>query len=208
MGLDIGFDIYKKEKDKNGKITLVAQEFPENRKDDAWCCGRCDVTYSWGYGHSDGDFGNPDSPITKPTFDKELDGYKFEPGSGIYSTTVLKYVPFDDFKGNVTNAIEETEEEAFEVKRGLLKQINQNTQTISELRDLQRGCDEDNEFAFDKWTSEIKDLKDENAELHDTLSGYDEDDYDASHAKQVRKMLEYLEECQKDGYVCIPFFSD
>lgn len=208
MGLDIGFDIYKKEKGKDGKIALTRQEFPENRKDDAWCCGRCNVNYSWGYGHSEGEFGNPDSPVTEPTFDKELDGYRFDPEREGYRATVLKYVPFDDFKSQVNDAIEETEEQSLETKRGLLKQIDENTEEISELREWQRKCDESNEFAFDKWAERIKDLKGEIAELKDTLENYDEDDYDAGHAKLVKRMLEYLEECQKDGYVCIPFFSD
>lgn len=208
MGLDIGFDIYKKEKDKSGKIMLAEQEFPENRKADAWCCGRCEVNYSWGYGHSYGEFGNPDSPITKPTFDKELDGYRFKPEREECSPVVLKYVPFEEFKGNVTDAIEETEKQALESKHNLFSQINEKTTTISELRNLQKECDEDNEFAFNKWTEEIRELKDEIAELKDMLNNYDTDDYDASHAKRVKNMLKYLEECQKDGYVCIPFFSD
>lgn len=208
MGLDIGFDIYKKEKDKTGKITLIEKEFPENREDDAWCCGRCDVNYSWGYGHSYGEFGNADSPITKPTFDKELDGYKFEPEKEMYSTVVLKYIPFKEFKDNVTDAIEETEKQAFESKHNLFKQVTEKTKTISELRNLQKECDEDNEFAFNKWTEEIKDLKDEILELNEMIDNYDSEDYDASHAKRVKNMLKYLEECQKDGYVCIPFFSD
>lgn len=211
MGLDIGFDIYKKEKDKNGKIILVEKEFPENRKDDTWCCGRCEVNYSWGYGHSYGEFGNAESPITKPTFDKELDGYKFESereGTIIYSPVVLKYVPFKEFEDNVNDAIAETEKEAFESKRGLYNQINEKTKTISELRNLQKECDEDNEFAFNKWTEEIRDLKDEIAELTEMLDNYDTEDYDTSHAKRVKNMLKYLKECQEDGYVCIPYFSD
>lgn len=211
MGLDIGFDIYKKEKDKNGKLTLVEKEFPENRKDDTWCCGRCEVNYSWGYGHSYGELGNAESPNTRPTFDKELDGYRFEPkkeGNIVFSPTVLKYVPFEEFKGAVADAIGETEKEAFESKRSLLGQINEKTKTISELRNLQKECDEENEFAFNKWTEEIKELKGEIAELNEMLNNYDAEDYDVSHAKCVKNMLNYLEECQEDGYVCIPYFSD
>lgn len=208
MGLDIGFDIYKKEKDKTGKITLIEKEFPKNREDDAWCCGRCDVNYSWGYGHSYGEFGNADSPITKPTFDKELDGYRIEPEKETYSPVILKYVPFKEFKDNVTDAIEETEKQAFESKHGLLGQISEKTKTISELRNLQKECDEDSEFAFNKWGEEIKDLKDEIVELNEMIDNYDSEDYDMSHAKRVKNMLKYLEECQESGYVCIPFFSD
>lgn len=37
---------------------------------------------------------------------------------------------------------------------------------------------------------------------------YDEEDYDVSHALGLRRLLQYLEECQKEGYVCIPWFSD
>ena len=211
MGLYIGFSIYKKKKGEDGKITLTKQEFPKEHKDDVWCCGRCEVNYSWGYGYSCTCLEEGGFLITKPTFDEELDGYVLEPGekgTAAYSPITLKYVPFEKFKNNVSNAIEEVEEEVLKSKRGLCRQIKDKTKTIAELRSLQKDCTKENAFAFNKWTKEINQLKEAISELNDMLDNYDTDDYDATHAKQVKSMLEYLEKYQEDGYVCIPYYSN
>ena len=70
MGLEIGFDIYKKEKDDKGKPFLKKVEFPKEKEDDSWSCGRCEVNYSWGYG-----FRAENGKTIQVTFDKELDNY-------------------------------------------------------------------------------------------------------------------------------------
>ena len=67
MGLDLGFTIYKKERDNEGKLLLRKVEFPKDREDDAWSCGRCDVNYSWDFGGE-----QRNGKIIRPTFDEEL----------------------------------------------------------------------------------------------------------------------------------------
>lgn len=209
MGLDIGFDIYKKKKEKDGKIVLEKAKIPEEHEYDAWACGRCDVNYAWGYGHTCNYFEK--GPDVNPVFDKELDGYQFEPvkeGTIEYNPVKLKYIPYEEFKKNVMDAVEETEQNTFDTKKDLWNQIDEKTKTITELRELQKECTEDNEYAFEKWGEEIQQLKEDKAELKNMLDHYDEEDYDASHAKRIRAMIKYMEECQKDGYVCVPFYSD
>lgn len=207
MGLEIGFDIYKKEKDDKGKPFLKKVEFPKEKEDDSWSCGRCEVNYSWGYG-----FRAENGKITQVTFDKELDNYampqtKKEEEYG-FSPVVLHYIPYEEYKENVERSIDETIKEGFDAKRSLLSQIYDNNKEIAELRELQRKCSSDNEFAFDKWTEEIKDLKRENISLQNEIDHYDEEDYDVSHANRLRGLLQYLEECQKEGYTCIPWYSN
>ena len=207
MGLEIGFDIYKKEKDDKGKPFLKKVEFPKEKEDDSWSCGRCEVNYSWGYGYKANI-----KEINQVTFDKELDNYAMpqtkEAEEYGFTPVVLHYVPYDEYKKHVEDSIDETIKEGFDAKRFLLSQIYDNNKEIAELRELQKKCSSDNEFAFDKWTEEIKDLKRENINFQNEIDHYDEEDYDVSHANRLRRLLQYLEECQKEGYTCIPWYSD
>lgn len=207
MGLEIGFDIYKKEKNNKGKLSLKKVDFPKDREDDSWSCGRCEVNYSWGYGYK-----ASIEEINQVTFDKELDNYampqtKEEKEYG-YTPVILHYVPYEEYKKNVEEAIDETIKEGFNAKQSLSSQIYENKKSIAELRELQKKCDSLNEFAFDKWTEEIKELKRENIDFQDEIDHYDEEDYDVSHANRLKKLLQYLDECQKEGYTCIPWYSD
>lgn len=207
MGLDIGFSIYKKKKDDKGKLFLEKVDFPKEKEDNSWSCGRCEVNYSWGYGYE-----WENGKITQVTFDKELDNYvvpqtEEEKKSECWPVT-LHYIPFEEYKKHVEDAINEEIENGASTKRSLLSRIFANKETIKELRECQKECESDNEFAFNKWSEEIKELKDENSELKENIDHYDEEDYDVSHALGLRRLLQYLEECQKEGYVCIPWFSD
>lgn len=206
MGLEIGFNIYKKEKDDKGKLFLKKVDFPEEKEDDTRSCGWCGVNYSWGYG-----FKKEAGKIIQVTFDKELDNYAMpqtkEKEECGYTPVVLHYIPYEEYKENVELSIDETTKEGFETKRSFLSRIFENNKTIAELRELQRKCNSNNEFAFDKWTEEIKDLKRENADFQADLDHYDEEDFDVSHANTLKKILQYLEECQDEGYICIPWYS-
>lgn len=206
MGLEIGFSIYKKEKDNEGKLFLKKVDFPKEKEDDSWSCGRCEVNYSWGYGCKE-----ETGEITRVTFDKELDNYvipqtKEEKEHGYYPV-ILHYIPYEEYKGKVKEAIDNVNKEILEAKHSFFSKILANKKAITELRELQKSCGADNEFAFDKWTKEIKELRQDNLYLQSNIDRYEEEDYDASHAKRLEKLLQYLEECQKEGYVCIPWYS-
>lgn len=207
MGLDIGFYIYKKTKNEKGEIALEEEEFPEDKENETWSCGRCEVNYAWGYGYS-----YTEDLVTRVTFDEELGGYKLpqtedEKKYG-YSPIILKYVPFNKFKEEVSDAINEAYNEGFSAKRNMYQQIMENDKTIKELRELQKECTEKNKYAFDRWEDRIQELKSDNVELNNDINTYDEDDYDVSHAKHLDRILKYLEECQDKGYVCIPWYSN
>ena len=207
MGLDLGFTIYKKERDNEGKLLLRKVEFPKDREDDAWSCGRCDVNYSWDFGGE-----QRNGKIIRPTFDEELNNYTMPQTEeakkcGFWPET-LRYVPFEEFKEHVEAAINETIEEGLDTVRSLRSQIAENEEEIKELRQLQKECKPDNEFAFNKWAEEISELKRQNSNLAFDIDSFEEEDYDNSKARSLRTVLQYLEECQEEGYVCIPWFSD
>lgn len=206
MGLEIGFNIYKKEKDDKGKLTLKKVDFPEGREDDSWSCGRCDVNNSWAYGYSE----KPEK-ITRVTFDQDLDNYEFplskkEEEEG-YSHISLGYMPYKEFKKNVMDAINEAFKEGEGTKKYLSSMIFENIKTIKELRDLQMKCTSSNEFAFYKWSEEIEKLKEENRDFQSDIDNYDNENYDMIHAIKLKKILQYLERCQEEGYTCIPWYS-
>ena len=145
MGLEIGFDIYKKEKDDKGKPFLKKVEFPKEKEDDSWSCGRCEVNYSWGYGYKANI-----KEINQVTFDKELDNYAMpqtkEAEEYGFTPVVLHYVPYDEYKKHVEDSIDETIKEGFDAKRSLLSQIYENKKEIAEHRELQRKCRKENKI--------------------------------------------------------------
>lgn len=206
MGLEIGFNIYKKGKDDKGKLILKKVDFPEGREDDSWSCGRCDVNESWRYG-----YGEKSGKIIRVTFDQDLDNYEFplskkEEKEG-YSPISLGYMPYKEFKKNVMDAVNEAFKEGEETKKYLSSMIFENIKTIKELRDLQMKCTSSNEFAFYKWSEEIEKLKEENRDFQSDIDNYEKENYDMIHAIKLKKILQYLERCQEEGYTCIPWYS-
>lgn len=198
MGLEIGFNIYKKEK-KDGKIALTKQDLTDKEFGESYSCGRCEVNYSWGDYFECG----KETTVT-PTFDEELDGYDL---SGTDDHAVLKYVPYQEFKGKVAAAIKEARNSAYETKREYLQRINEYKADIKELRELQKSCSESQEYAFNRWEDQIGEKKDMIHELEEALRTFDEDDYDMSHARYAEDLLKFMEEKMEEGFVAIPYYS-
>ena len=198
MGLEIGFNIYKKEK-KDGKIILTEQKLTDKEFGKSYSCGRCNVNYSWG------EYFECSKDVTvTPTFDEELDGYKLSEDG--YSA-VLKYVPYKDFKDAIVKAINEERDSAYETKRQYYKRINEYKTEIQELRELQKSCTESQEYAFNRWEDQIGEKKDMVNELEEALRTFDEDDYDMSHANYAEDLLKFMEEKMDEGFVTIPYYS-
>lgn len=195
MGLDIGFNLYEKKPfDEKGELVNV-----ENI-DTPYVSGRTDVTYSWGKHFKF----NHESTET-PVFQKGLDGKedKLEEFSIKY-----RFLPFEDFKQTVTDAINETIEDCGKEKIDLLKQIKFYTQEIKELRDLQKDCSENQKYAFDRWEEDIRDYKKCVEDITDSYKTFDEEDYNYTHALWVKSLLEEMEKyLNEDKYYIIPYFS-
>lgn len=191
MGQEIGFNIYKKDEfEKNKKLVEVENiELP-------FVCGRTDSTNSWGEL-----FSFTGKETVTPVFQKELDGFKDEYGT-------YKLVDFEDFKKCVLDAVQADLDDSFKSKCSIYKRINEMKEEISELRELQRDCTEDQSYAFDRWNEEINTLKDAISESEDYVKDFDVEDYTASHAKYTKDLLASMEKyLEKDEYLVVPFYS-
>ena len=203
MGLEAGFDIYKKKKGGDGKVVLEKQEFPKGSDDRVtYSCGRYPVNYAWGTGASESSEGS-----VQATFDKELDGYVLVNNEAAGYKSVLKYIPLEDFEARVTEEIENARKETNEAKTALWKSIQSDDDYIRELRALQKSCKPENEFAFDKWGDDIRERKQEKAEKQERLENWNDEDPDTCAWMRASDMLKYMKELMKDGYTAIPYCS-
>ncbi len=195
MGQYIGFTLYeKKPLDEENKL-VKAKADP-----DLYICGRCDVTSSWGE-YFDITF----EKYTTPVFQKELADkvQTLEEYSERY-----KYIPFEDFKQTVMDAVEEEYATTDNYLQSLLRDNYKAEKEIKNLRELQKSCTEDQAYAFKEWGYEIKKLKDEIDANNYTLEHYKKEDYDYTHAQEVEKLINALEKYLKeDKYYVIPYSS-
>lgn len=193
MGLDIGFTLYEKKPfDEEGKLVRADIDI-----DDNWLCGWGKPNESWG---SLFEFGEQ---YIVPVFQKELADkeFKLEEFSEKY-----RLVDFDEFADYVREACADEYREASERRNEVYKEIAEANESIEELRELQKGCTEDNAFAFERWGHEISELKDRIKFLDERLK---ENDFgDENQAKSVNALLESMEKYLKeDKYYVIPYFS-
>ncbi len=198
MGLDIGYTLYEKEPfDKEGKLVrAIIDQFDDSR----WACGRCEVNDSWG------DLFHFDREKTiVPVFQKEL-ADKVQ-NLEEYSEEYRLYT-FDEFKKHVLEAVQEVYENSLEIKRDICHRIKKNKDSIKELRDLQKSCTEDEQYAFEKWGEEIDSLKEDIDEDENYFDTFDEEDYDFTHAKRIEELVRKMgEDLEEDKYYIIPYFS-
>lgn len=197
MSLDIGFKLYEK-KPFDEKGELVAVDFkPASEKETDWVCGRTDATNSWG-----SLFSFKEGEGTVPVFQKPLDGKEDECGNK------CKFADFADFKDTVSAAIKSDRDEVRELHRSYFKEIAARKDEIAELRELQKGCSAENEYAFDRWTDKIKELKSEIRSYEEEIKSLYDDDYTWLHAESVENLLNTMESLiEKDEYYVVPYFS-
>lgn len=194
MGLEIGFNLYKKAP-FDEKLERVDSGIDTN-----WVCGRTKSTGSWGELFK---FNAKDS--VTPVFQKELDEYVYT--SEDYTEKYM-YTDFDDFKSAVMDAVNSDLDECHQTKQSMYKQVKDLREKIVELRDLQKSCTEDNSYAFDRWEEQIQDYADSIRSLQDDLSDFEDDDYQYGHAIAVKELLEEMEKyVKKDEYYVVPYFS-
>lgn len=217
MGLDIGFNVYKKGLDeKTKKIKLIQEKLTEKQEDETWACGRCAATNAWSYGFTFSGFtqeGSGDNIDTVPTFDKELDGW-LSPKTEYGYQYRLKYMPFENYKKWVMDVVQEEYDNHDRAKEAAFRRIHDNDMDIKHYEELQLKCTEDNEFAFDKWQEKIDELRESNKEEWDFIHDDDPDkedkeiyNYGYFHARSVEGLIKKMEEYQKQGFVTIPYYS-
>lgn len=192
MGLDIGFNLYRKEKGKFVPIEL---------NDKNWVCGRCDATYAWDYGfdltHNDYDV----VPVFNAAYDNEQ----------LNETTKMKYIPFKNFFEVVNDRLKAVYEERSQCYSNMQERVNRLYDEIKELRKLQKSCTADNAYAFDRWEERIREIKADIDASEDELATFHQDDYDYCRFVAVRDMLikmrEYVSGEEDNEYIVVPFFS-
>lgn len=212
--LEIGFDVYNKTQEKNGQYKLNKVELSTDEERNTFSDGRCPVNEAWGrYFHFKPYSGETDKDDldVKPVFDKDFDGQVITekgplPDWPDYQFK-YKYRSFNDWKAPIEEKIKESEEDVKYTKEQLTTRMAQDAKEILELRELQKGCTKEQEFAFDKWEKRINVLKDDQAELQAQLETVYEDDYDYCKAKIVTELLAKREEYRKAGYVVVPYYS-
>ena len=193
MGLDIGFTLYEKKPfDEEGKLVRAPIDI-----DDNWLCGWGKPNESWGSLFGFGE------QYDVPVFQKELADkeFKLEEFSEKY-----RLVDFDEFAAYVHEACTDEYHEADAEKDRLHSNRAECQKTIKELRELQKGCTEENEYAFNRWNDEISANKERIERIDALLS---ENDFgDERQAKSVNKLLESMEKYLKENkYYVIPYFS-
>ncbi len=198
MGLEIGFNLYKKGPlDEKGEF--VEAEVPGISN---WACGWSTPTEAWGRLFS---FGENSSTV--PVFQEGLAKIRKQVLEEYEEE--YKLVDFEDFAFPVTEAIHEVTEEANEMRSKNIKEAERVRKDIADLRELQRGCAaEDNEYAFERWGEEIRYLKERLEYLEESISEDANDCYEVSRARRVAELLKEMERfVDADEYYVIPFFS-
>lgn len=194
MGLDIGFNLYEKKPfDEKGEFVLPDLTTP-------WVCGRTNSTNSWGELFK---FGRDDSEV--PVFQKELDGK-----SRTFDSFTEKYVftDFENFKSTVMSSVDDDLAECHATKQAMHRRINELREKISELRELQKTCTEENGYAFDRWEEHIRGYTENIHNLQEDLTDFEDNDYEYCHAIAVRELLADMERYIKENkYYVIPIFS-
>lgn len=206
MSLDVGFHVFEK---KNGKLVSLEQSASD---ESIWSGSKHDLFWRWNWkGHSDFDAlysFSEDAPkiYTTPLFSKE----PLEKEIKIKEdelTHILKPDSFEDFKKFMLKQCEEFEKGIRERKRDLVKSMSNYKSDIEELRELQMDCNEENEFAFDKWTQEIRDYKETISNLKDEFDTFDDNDDDSWAVNKVKSMLKSAEEYLNKGYLLTIYYS-
>ena len=192
MGLEIGFNLHKKVNDK-----LVNHKLQDD--DSTWTCGRCDVTYAWELGCS---YDYQTNTSTEAVFNKEFDNYEEEHND---YKVVYKYLPFEDFKTHVMEAVNDTFNDIALSKQNSYKRIQKLENEIATYQNLQLKSETD--CVFDKFQEKIEDDKREIEENEEFINSLETDDYDYTHAVKVKQMVEDIEKYLKEGYIVTTFFS-
>ena len=202
MGRTIGFNLYIKEKSKEGKLVRA----PGDIDQDYYLQGRTDVSRSWSdlFDIFQDETGNFITCV--PVFQKELDGYEVRGNS---RRTRYKYINFNTFYNFVDEAIKEEFKLTKNYINSLKKRIHKLDSDIDRLRKLQSDCTAEQSYAFEKWGEEIAE-KEEVIELTTSeIENFYEDDYEYQYAKNTQQLLEKMKEYfEKDEYFVIPFVDD
>lgn len=194
MSCEIGYSLYDKEAFAIRKELVYVENL-----ETVFYCGRNELTDRWGYMF--GTTNNAHKDI-RPTFNKELDGYESE-------YFVLKYIDFKDFRRELQAMRDEFEEKSRRIQKMTYNTISQYRNRIRELRELQRKCTDEEEYAFNKWEERINELYDEIARLERELDDSECNEY-PSYIKFLDTIIKEMEQMVNDEqchFYVIPYYA-
>lgn len=202
--LDIGFALY--DADDAGGIAYSKANDDEAFFRSAWASGWSEATESFGrfFRFAFGEGGKGD---VRPTFDESLDGKRVT-RDGKESGATLRYVPFSDFEEGVSDRLDEIEEEATGRLSALIDERAAIESEIRELRELQRGCGPESEYAFDRWQRQVDEGKARAKELDADIASFEKNDYELSKCREVRRLLSEMKKHLSEGeHIVLPTYS-
>lgn len=197
MGLEIGYKVFDKK--------LFPIKIDDNEQN--FVCGRCDVTHSWYNRAFDANYSDDnDKFVEVVVFNPEYDGhYSYYDNNDEYCMR-MHYVPFKDFEKKVKYAIDEAFKNHADYIAEVKDLAHEKFVAIDEYRNLQLKAK--TTAAFDGYQKLIEEAASCLAEYTNALKTYDEDDYEYTHAKIIKEMLENIKKHLDNGEVVIAYYSD
>lgn len=205
MGLDIGYNVYKRiGENKYKKVEL------DNKLFDSWMCGRTDLNYHWG------DLFDRSGDMGDITFNENLENLTVHGDKGTAKDVIsfekpnvdnyeypLTYVDFDEFVNHMETCIKDAEDEWRTARKTTEKRLADSKEELNHLLKLQMMAD--TVTAYNNAKQMVEDMKADIKEDEDTLNL--DEDWDYWNIENMKKMLFSMKQIHSLGFVVIPFFS-
>lgn len=204
MGVDVGFRFKRFQNGKLEKANII-DDYYEDKCDYLNICGRCDATYLFvnlveqfmKEGSYKEDAKPEDKYYSYLLFNHpELDGFEDHSGENEYNPRFRKYfyLSLEKFKSHFDF------DEATRKHDATLKELNEQLvemqQEVESIRTHQENAK--TQVAFDGFTKQIEELKEEISCKKEVIKDYEEDDYDYNHYKWIKEDIERVEQIMKN----------
>ena len=206
MGLDIGFNAYRKEGDKYLRVKLDDELFPN------YMCGRIGLNYSLGNIMSDDE--------ATVCFDEDLDGkyMHFRPydeaGFTVEDTqdeydkdfgsdyNRLSFVDFDDFMQEAENILKEAEEEISEEDKSIEKRIADADEYLNKVLVMQLSATD--QTAYENAARMVSEARCDLASAKNEVEDSQDNKY---RIERTREMFFAMKRLHALGFLVLPYFS-
>lgn len=209
MGLELGFNAYRREGDKFVRVALDDKLFP------TYVCGRSELNYNLG-----AELDNPDMNGASMCFDAEMDGkYMIFSSVGSYNFTLsdtqdeteqeygsgydrLYYEDFEDFMCKEEYILEEEANRLNAEDKKVLERINDADNFLQTVLRLQMEAE--NNTAYENAKNMVEDAK---ADLASIKAEADDVREERETLEYTRDMFLAMRRLYSLGLVIIPFYS-
>lgn len=206
MGLDIGFNAYRREGDKYLRVKLDDELFPN------YMCGRTDLNYRLGNIMSDDE--------ATVCFDADLDGkymhFRTYDEAGFivadtqdeydkdYGTNYnrLSFVDFDNFMQEAEDILKEAEEEIAEEDKCIEKRIADADEYLNKVLAIQLSATD--QTAYENAARMVSEARCDLASVKNEVEDSQDNKY---RIERTREMLLSMKRLQSLGFLVLPYFS-